>query len=190
MSDEYLKVTGAGGETYLCAGGYYTKRMLVTESSLPGCSYDKETNTLTLEDFSEPNYVIEGNLMGNGFTIKLIGDNMIGRLILHGGGYGGSVTFTGSGSLTINPKFVEENGIYLNAGRSRSCVMVDKDVELNVNGGFAAIKIEDSMDDTCIYVRPPSEINSGTVGEYFSVTGDFFTVLVDNSPSVEIIFSQ
>lgn len=69
-------------------------------TTMPDAWYDISTNTLTLDNFTGE--VLEVNLMGNGFTINLIGENHLDELIMWGAGYGGSVTFTGTGSLTLN----------------------------------------------------------------------------------------
>ena len=58
----------------------------------PGIRYDSSTNTLTLHNFTGP--LLDINLMGNGFTIKLEGENHLEMLRAWGFGYGGSVTFT------------------------------------------------------------------------------------------------
>ena len=55
---------------------------------IEGCRYDPDTNTLYLEDFTGTN--LEANLMGNGFTISLSGENHLDSLTVWGWYYGGS----------------------------------------------------------------------------------------------------
>ncbi|MBR5769123.1 MAG: hypothetical protein IKX98_03335, partial [Clostridia bacterium] len=99
-SEEYVRLVPAGGSSYtfLVAGGAW-KSMGAVVGTDPNASYDKESNTLTLSNFKGA--VLDMNLMGNGFTIKLEGDNSIDQLMLWGAMYAGSVTFTGDGTLTL-----------------------------------------------------------------------------------------
>lgn len=91
--------------------------------SLEGAYYDSSSNTLTLENFSC--YKIETNVMGNGFTIDLKGENRIGSINIWGAGYGGSVTFEGDGILMTNT-------IELEAENSNSCVMIRRGVTIEI----------------------------------------------------------
>ena len=94
-SEEYLYVDSQ----YLHAGTIYTDNGTAI-GTVSGASYDKTTNTLTLNNFTGG--VIDANLLGNGFKIELIGENSLDYICIWGAMYGGSVTFTGSGSIKIN----------------------------------------------------------------------------------------
>ena len=137
------------GET--AADGSFVPYSLVS----PGNAvYDAATNTLTLTDFSA--YDLDVNLMGNGFSIKLVGDNKLDRLCIWGAYYGGSVT------LTVNKDGNSEDGvgIRLQGEFSQSCLMIDKDVTLDVYGAPAILIGATSMEQS-IYYLPPLEMTGG-----------------------------
>ncbi len=102
---------------------------------IPGASYDLATNTLTLENFTGRQ--INVNMMGNGFKIKLVGDNYLEQILVWGFGYGGSVTFTGDGSLTLYNS--GGKALVLEAEDSESCIMIDKGVSLDIYGDYGAV---------------------------------------------------
>ena len=116
--------------TFLAAGEGITDNF----SNIPGASYDPATNTLTLDHFKGEYGEI--NLMGNGFTIELIGENTIDRMSIWGASYGGSVHFKGTGSLIFNEDYgIDNGGLILEAEGSESCIMVDQGVTLEIYGG-------------------------------------------------------
>ena len=109
-SEEYVRLIPSGGTSYayLQAGSVWVG-MGAAETAVPGATYDKATNTLTLENFSAA--VLDVNLMGNGFTIRLIGDNTLDQLTVWGAGYAGSVLLTGTGTLTVNQNGAAPDGV-------------------------------------------------------------------------------
>ena len=114
-----------------------TLRLISIKSKqLPG------RKTITLHNFTGP--LLDINLMGNGFTIKLEGENHLEMLRVWGYSYGGSVTLTGNGSLTINADRTNPIGIELQAEISQSCLMIDKEVTLDVYGTEMAICVIDT----------------------------------------------
>ena len=161
-SEEYVRLVPAGGSTYtfLVAGGAW-KSMGATVGTDPNASYDKESNTLTLSNFKGA--VLDMNLMGNGFTIKLEGDNSIDQLMLWGAMYGGSVTFTGDGTLTLGAGGSAEYGLVINGEASRSCVMVKKGVKLDIYGSTAAIMIGDTLMDPALYISKSLKLSGGEI---------------------------
>ncbi|MBP5311820.1 MAG: hypothetical protein J6112_03180 [Clostridia bacterium] len=189
-SEEYLRmVTSDNDATFLEAGGYYRNQGVV-ENNLPGCTYDKTSNTLTLENFSGEDLSLDANLLGNGFKIKLIGDNKLGSITVWGAMYGGSVTFVGSGSLTVNENNEHPYGILLNAEDSRSCLMVDKNVTLKVSGAEGAVMIYDSYDEIGIYFITPQKLSGGLVTRMEGEdTGTVNTIMNGDSYSTLVTFS-
>ena len=151
---------------------------------VPGASYDEATNTLTLENYTGD--YLNVNLMGNGFTIKLIGNNKLTGLIAWGFMYGGSVTITGDGSLTINNSM--NPGIYLKCENSESCLMIDKDVTLNITGKNAAVWIEDSTHGKGIYYLSPLELktSSGTPAQRMTIneSGNSYYTFADEDSQI------
>ena len=159
-SEEYIRFSrdGDAEASYLQKGGawdvYDPEGKVVTDDA---AVYDRGSNTLTLSGFDAA--MLDVNLMGNGFTIDLVGDNHIGAISVWGAMYGGSVKFTGDGTLTV------DHGIVLNCEGSGSCLMVAKGVTLDVTGESGAINIYDStLTDTAIYLSKSLEIDGGKTG--------------------------
>ena len=184
-SEEYLVVAKSKTDyAYLHAGTYYTDKG-VTAQNVSGASYDKATNTLTLTDYHGG--FIDANLMGNGFTVKLVGDNSLDYMTVWGAMYGGSVTFTGSGSLTLNKSgnAPDVYGLMLECEDSASCLMVDSGVTLDVYGQHAIVIHRTTM-EKAIYVQSPVEVTGGKYG-----TGEFvvYTVNVTDSNG-NVVFDE
>ena len=126
-------------------------------------SYDSTTNTLTINNFSGS--VIEANMMGNAFKIRVLGENHVGYILIYGAGHSGSVTFTGDGKLTVGEEeyadlerysrgimLIGESGVTGEFGSA--CLMVDREVTLDVYG-YPAIQIETTaMKDSIYYLKP------------------------------------
>ncbi len=121
----------------------------------PGLSYDRNTNTLTMNNYHGG--ALEINMMGNSFRIELIGQNTLDNYIQIYGFYtGGSVTFAGSGSLAVNTDRVGI-GLLLTGECSESCVMVEKDVTLDIYGDYAVYG-ERIRTDKLIYYKSDYEL--------------------------------
>ena len=67
-----------------------------------GFSYDKSTNTLTLNNVRLPYAAVGIAAMGDDFKIKLVGYNELGTLATASLSWGCSVTLVGNGELVIN----------------------------------------------------------------------------------------
>ncbi|MBR4436053.1 MAG: hypothetical protein IKZ82_05735 [Clostridia bacterium] len=151
-SEEYVRLVlpGDNDYTYLEIGTVW-ERFGYTLGSAPGASYDLASNTLTLENFTCD--ILDVNLMGNGFKLKLIGTNRIGNIVIWGAMYGGSLTITGNGTLYVN-----ENGtgigICLNAELSQSCLMIDREATVEVWGDQAIYISETSMAEAVQCLKP------------------------------------
>ena len=165
-SEEYILINNT---TYIVAGTAFTTGGAlgtnVTPGTVPGAVYDSATNTLTLTNFTGSS--IETNLMGNGFTIELVGGNSLDHLSVWGASYGGSVTFTGTGTLVLNKGGgkghpVGDAGLYLACEESASCVMIDKGVTLDIYGQNAII-IEMTTLEQAIYTLDPIVVTGGTL---------------------------
>ena len=158
-SEEYIRFSRDGEATasYLQKGGawdtYDPDGKIVTDAT---AVYDKGSNTLTLSGFNAA--MLDVNLMGNGFTIDLVGENHIGTISIWGAMYGGSVKFIGSGSLTV------DNGLFLNCEDSGSCVMVAKGVTLDISGETGAIGVLDStLSEPAIFLSKSLKLEGGTI---------------------------
>lgn len=166
------------GSVWGTFGSYDEEGNLIpfTVSTLPNASYDADTNTLTLDNFTGS--VLDVNLMGNGFKINLIGDNYLDHIVVWGAGYAGSVTFTGSGTLTVNKSGNAPNnmGILLQSEESASCIMVDSGVTLEVYGE-PAIVVNLSTLKTVLYYKKSIEM---TGGECIAVDSENYSVVNDD----------
>lgn len=121
----------------------------------PGLSYDESTNTLTLANYHGAG--ISANLLGNSFTVELIGENVLTQDFMVWGFYtGGSIRFTGDGSLTVNADNVSEIGLYLAGEYSESCIMIESGVTLDIYGKTYAVLVENSNADKGIYLISPA----------------------------------
>ncbi len=124
---------------------------------IPGASYDEATNTLTLTNFTGD--YLNANLMGNGFKLKLVGDNKLKGIVVWGFMYGGSLTITGDGKLTLTG-VNGEPAIKLECENSPSCLMIDSNVTIEIKGGSGNVAVIDSTLDKGIYYLKPLEVKN------------------------------
>lgn len=201
-SEEYVRFipTGSSQYAYLEMGSVWSQLGNYDENgnlvkneltSVPNARYDADTNTLTLENFSA--HVLDINLMGNGFTVNLIGNNSVDLLSVWGAYYGGSVTFTGSGSLTVNKdgNSPQGIGIYLHCEESESCLMAEKEATVDVYGEIAVL-IESSLHENGIYLRNGSKLSGGEPAAFDTdKTGVYDHTVVDSDgqPSKHVTIS-
>lgn len=206
LNEEYILLESSSEQLFLVAGSAWGSfdaegnRQPAAVSQVPGVTYDPVTNTLTLDHYSGP--VLNVNLMGNGFTIRLIGDNYLDRLLVWGFYYGGSVTITGSGSLTVNRDLEFPVGIDLWAEYSQSCLMLDSGVRVEAYGTEMAVVVRATAMEKAIYYLNPLTLSGGirrggdfaevADGIYASEFGDFrdYTIVSDESgtPSLHVVF--
>lgn len=187
-SEEYVRFYASGddGYTYLHAGQYWKDYEGAAEVTRSGISYDAERNVLTLRDFAAE--ILDVNLMGNGFTIELIGNSYVNQVVIWGFHYGGSVRFMGSGSLVINDHYANVNGgLILQCEESESCIMVEDGVTLEIYGGSPeqytpAIQVVDSIMDPVIYYSSAMELYAkatlaGSAGEGSEVRENYVCLI-------------
>ena len=143
LPEEYIRMALAGDTAYrFLQMGAIWETMGGQLDEVPGATYDPNTNILTLENCTAE--ILDVNLMGNGFTINLIGDNHIGQIVVWGAMYGGSVTFSGNGSLTVNEGQSNGIGLWLRSEYSPSAVIVKSGVEIEIYGADKAISVDES----------------------------------------------
>ncbi|MBO4327692.1 MAG: hypothetical protein J5950_10510 [Clostridia bacterium] len=135
--------------------------------------YDRSTNVLTLNGFKGT--AIDANLMGNGLTIELIGENHLnGSITIWGAMYGGSIRFTGNGSLVVNESRSSQTGIIIQAEWSKSCLMVDGSVTLEIYGteGSPAVDILYTYLETVVYMSSNIKLDGGSFKSVSETAGD------------------
>lgn len=108
-------------------------------STVEGISYDRASNTLTIENYNNTKNRIATNMMGDDFKINIKGENHIGELVSYGDGWGGSITLTGNGTLYINEDKSYETAIYMNAENTKSVLTVGSECSVYVYSGLNAI---------------------------------------------------
>lgn len=108
-------------------------------STVEGISYDRASNTLTIENYNNTKNRIAMNMMGDDFKINIKGENHIGELVSYGDGWGGSITLTGNGTLYINENKSYETAIYMNAENTKSVITVGPECNVYVYSGLNAI---------------------------------------------------
>ena len=155
INEDYVLVTDRDADTYgfIYFNSYYNEMTV----SRDGISYDPATNTLTLNNYQGKG--ISANLLGNGLTVELIGESELTQGFEVWGFYtGGSIHFTGNGSLTINSSKEQIIGLQLYAEFSTSCVMIDKSVTLDIYGESNAVEVRDTNAEQAIYLLSDSPI--------------------------------
>lgn len=100
-------------------------------NQMQGATYDKASNTLIINNLNT-DMLLSANCMGDDFTIKVVGNNKIGHMVIWGFGYGGTLNFTGNGTLTVNPDKIYDDAISLQAETANAALKVGKEVTLNL----------------------------------------------------------
>lgn len=103
------------------------------QENIKGLSYNAKTNTLTINNYKNSGAHLDVNEMGDDFKIKVVGTNELQNIQVWGYMYGGSLTVTGKGKLTVNKnKNFGLPAIYLRSELSASKFVCDKNVKLTV----------------------------------------------------------
>lgn len=108
-------------------------------NSIDGMSYDRETNTLTLNNYKNKTAGIATNMMGDDFKINLIGDNEIGGIGSYGDAWGGSINICGNGSLVINADRAGDYGVAFFAEGTDSVLSVADTCNVTIYSGSKAV---------------------------------------------------
>ena len=108
-------------------------------NSIDGMSYDRESNTLTLNNYKSSTTVIVTNMMGDDFKINLVGDNEIGSIGSYGDAWGGSINISGNGSLVFNADKSDDYGIAFFAEGTNSVLSVADTCNVTIYSGSKAV---------------------------------------------------
>ena len=140
---------------FLCFGSMTDYRAIydtgnVDNTAMEGATYDKATNTLTLNNVNT-NMALEFNQMGDDFKIKLVGTNSVAFITSYADGHGGSFTITGDGTLNIDtskfgytpdPDSDEEmNAITLYAEGTTPTMTVENTATVNIKAFTSVILV-------------------------------------------------
>ena len=126
----------------------------VHDDVYPGIRYNRTTNTLTLNEVNAPYLRLFTNVMGDDFKIEVTGTCALGQITVWGDGYGGNVTFTGTGTLSVNASENFEYAVLMNAEGTPGQVTFDKNVHINLFGTKGAVQTCGSTlnDPTKLYI--------------------------------------
>ena len=114
---------------------YVSKNISEKTSKISGATYNKKTNTLTLKNFKKAGYIVEANMMGTDFKIKVTGTNTVQSIRVFGDNYGGSLALTGKGKLTANKNKKAMYGIVVYAEASSSALSFAKGTKVTAYRG-------------------------------------------------------
>ena len=136
----------------------------VYNDAFEGATYDKDTNTLTLNNVKTP-LSLEYAGMGDDFKINLVGDNEIGYLSSYSYGYGSNINIVGSGSLTINKNKDKESGIFFSSSGVKGKIEVADTATLKVYGSNFAIGVvySSESDGSKVFVLKNGQDISGSI---------------------------
>ena len=175
QTEHFIRVVVPGESYYrhIVCGDYWLEN---GEQILdvPGASYDSSTNVLTLKNCRLS--ALEVNLMGNGFTVRLVGDNRIGSIKVWGWMYGGSLTLTGTGTLRVNEDYSKEIGLWLDGERSACALFIDRGINVDIYGDTAVLVGQTTM-EKAIWFRSGTRMTggkraNGPFGDYFMYEQD------------------
>lgn len=114
-------------------GSVYENRAAHNDA-VNGATYDTQTNTLTLDNYRHPENSLSVNMMGDDFRLNVVGECELADIVVWGDSWGGSITITGNGTLTVNENKIAPCAIMLHAEYVEASLTVDADVTLNLYG--------------------------------------------------------
>ena len=107
-----------------------------------GVTYDKKTNTLTLNNVKMQAYNLVTNVMGDDFKVVVKGENQLRAILIWGDGYGGNLTVSGNGKLIINKNKKQKSAISMYAEGTKGLLTIEKSVNLEAYSQKGAPVIE------------------------------------------------
>ena len=133
----------------------------------PGIRYNRTTNTLTLNEVNAPYLRLFTNVMGDDFKIEVTGTCALGQITVWGDGYGGNVTFTGTGTLSVNASENFEYAVLMNAESTPGQVTFGKNVHINLFGTKGAVQTCGSTlnDPTKLYICENGQATGNILSE-------------------------
>ena len=103
----------------------------VVNNSIENVTYDKEKNTLTLNNYKD-NIIIKTKATGDDFTLNVVGENEIDGIDISGDLYGGSLKVDGDGTLIVHKDQDLEGGLEIGAGGTAGKVTFGKNVKVKI----------------------------------------------------------
>ncbi|MBQ5995741.1 MAG: S-layer homology domain-containing protein [Clostridia bacterium] len=121
------------GDEHEGTGAVYSENT-VHNDAVAGATYDLESNTLTLSNYKHPENGLSVNMMGDDFKLEIVGECELCNIAVWGDGWGGSITITGTGTLTVNKDSKIDSAIVLFAESVEASLTVDSNVTVNLYG--------------------------------------------------------
>ncbi len=163
------------------------------KNTVDGVSYDQTSNTLTLTNYDHPDVALYTNMMGDDFKLNLVGSNKLQNLGIWHGGWGGSLTICGSGSLTVNENRKNPDGIELFAEGGKSLLTVSGDSTVTVYRGADGCPFGSSWNYTSSPIVAKGQVNDMKIQaehpfEMIQVYGGYFGT--DISPVQSDVYTK
>lgn len=163
------------------------------KNTVDGVSYDQASNTLTLTNYDHPDVALYTNMMGDDFKLNLVGSNKLQNLGIWHGGWGGSLTICGSGSLTVNENRKNPDGIELFAEGGKSLLTVSGDSTVTVYRGADGCPFGSSWNYTSSPIVAKGQVNDMKIQaehpfEMIQVYGGYFGT--DISPVQSDVYTK
>mgnify|MGYP000083100254 CR=1 FL=1 len=163
------------------------------KNTVDGASYDQASNTLTLTNYDHPDVALYTNMMGDDFKLNLVGSNKLQNLGIWHGGWGGSLTICGSGSLTVNENRKNPDGIELFAEGGKSLLTVSGDSTVTVYRGTDGCPFGSSWNYTSSPIVAKGQVNDMKIQaehpfEMIQVYGGYFGT--DISPVQSDVYTK
>ncbi len=120
----------------------FFKNNTAYEDVFPGISYDLGTNILTLspdEDAYTEDLIIEANMMGDDFKIRVDSDCEFQGIVVYGDSYDGNLTITGYRTLTVNADKEMESAIIMYGEGTQARLSIEGDVNVILYGDPYAV---------------------------------------------------
>lgn len=158
------------------------------KNTVDGVSYDQTSNTLTLTNYDHPDVALYTNMMGDDFKLNLVGSNKLQNLGIWHGGWGGSLTICGSGSLTVNENRKNPDGIELFAEGGKSLLTVSGDSTVTVYRGADGCPFGSSWNYTSSPIVAKGQVSDMKIQaehpfEPIQVYGGYFGIDIGTSQS-------
>lgn len=158
------------------------------QNAVDGVSYDQASNTLTLTNYDHPDAALYTNMMGDDFKLNLVGSNKLQNLGIWHGGWGGSLTICGSGSLTVNENRKNSDGIELFAEGGKSLLTVFGDSTVTVYRGADGCPFGSSWNYTSSPIVAKGQVSDMKIQaehpfELIQVYGGYFGIDIGASQS-------
>ena len=141
-----------------------------------GVTYDKKTNTLTLNNVKMQAYNLVTNVMGDDFKVVIKGENQLRAILIWGDGYGGNLTISGNGKLIINKNKKQKSAISMYAEGTKGLLTIEKNVNLELYSQKGAPVIEtvsasngDSGKAIAIKGKTSAKVNVKQVKEKYQI---------------------